>query len=245
VVALVYGGRSPIALALCRQLSESGQEVHLITRNRDETLVKLASNHNCKHVHECDLENQESSIALALEIDKKAGGLEAIAFVHRYRSQTSNPIKQYEVEVYTPFKIIESMAGQSRDKQCAVVVTTSPAGRTVVGDQDFQYHASKAALSQLVRFGSVRFSANNLRINGVSPGSFIFKERAAEYYSKNPEVVANANKLIPLSRMGTVTEIANVALFLLSEKSSYLNGQILEVDGGLSNLDQASLSKPI
>jgi 3-oxoacyl-[acyl-carrier protein] reductase len=245
VVALVYGGRSPIALALCRQLSESGQEVHLITRNRDETLVKLASNHNCKHVHECDLENQESSIALALEIDKKAGGLEAIAFVHRYRSQTSNPIKQYEVEVYTPFKIIESMAGQSRDKQCAVVVTTSPAGRTVVGDQDFQYHASKAALSQLVRFGSVRFSANNLRINGVSPGSFIFKERAAEYYSKNPEVVANANKLIPLSRMGTVTEIANVALFLLSEKSSYLNGQILEIDGGLSNLDQASLSKPI
>ena len=245
MVALVYGGRSPIALALCRQLSESGQEVHLITRNRDEALVKLASNHNCKHVHECDLENQESSIALALEIDKKTGGLEAIAFVHRYRSQTSNPIKQYEVEVYTPFKIIESMAGQSRDKQCAVVVTTSPAGRTVLGDQDFQYHASKAALSQLVRFGSVRFSANNLRINGVSPGSFIFKERAAEYYSKNPEVVANANKLIPLSRMGTVTEIANVALFLLSKKSSYLNGQILEVDGGLSNLDQASLSKPI
>ena len=72
MVALVYGGRSPIALALCRQLSESGQEVHLITRNRDEALVKLASNHNCKHVHECDLENQESSIALALEIDKKA-----------------------------------------------------------------------------------------------------------------------------------------------------------------------------
>ena len=245
MVALVYGGRSPIALALCRQLSESGHEVHLITRNRDETILKLASNHHCNHVYECDLENQESSVNLALEIDKKAGGLDAIAFVHRYRSQTPNPLKQYEVEVYTPYKIIESIAAISRDKQCAVAVTTSPAGRTVVGDQDFQYHASKAALSQLVRFGSVRFSANNLRINGVSPGSLIFKERAAEYYSKNPDVVANANRLIPLSRMGTVTEIANVALFLLSEKSSYLNGQILEVDGGLSNLDQASLSKPI
>ncbi len=244
MVALVYGGRSPIALALCRQLSESGQEVHLVTRNRDEKIIKLASDHNCKNVHESDLENQESSIALALEIDKKAGGLEAIAFVHRYRSQLQNPIKQYEVEVYTPFKIIESMASQSRDKQCAVVLMTSPAGRTVVGDQDFQYHASKAALSQLVRFGSVRFSANNLRINGVSPGSFIFKERAAEYYSKNPDVVANAKKLIPLARMGTVTEIANVAAFLLSDKSSYINGQILEVDGGLSNFDQASLSKP-
>jgi len=238
VVALVYGGRSPIALELCRQLSESGHEVHLITRNRDETIVKLANDHDCKHVHECNLENPESSI------DRTAGGLDAVAFVHRYRSQTSNPIKQYEVEVYTPFRIIEELARRSRSKQCAVVLTTSPAARNVVGDQDFQYHASKAALSQLVRFGAVSFASKNLRINGLSPGSFIFKQRAADFYAKNPEVVTRANRLIPLARMGTVTEIANVALFLLSEKSSYLNGQILEVDGGLSNLDQASLSKP-
>ena len=95
-----------------------------------------------------------------------------------------------------------------------------------------------------MRFGAVRFAANNLRINGVSPGSFIFKQRAAEFYAKNPDVVARANQLIPLARMGTVTEVANVAAFLLSDKSSYINGHILEVDGGLSNFDQAFLSKP-
>ena len=244
MAALVYGGRSPIALALCKQLAGSGQEVHLITRNRDEAIVNLASEHHCEHVHQCDLEDAKVSIALALEIDDKVGGLEAVAFVHRYRNQTSNPLKQYEVEVYTPYEIIEALAERSRNKQCSVVLTTSPAARNIVGDQDFQYHASKAALSQLVRFGAVRFAANNLRINGVSPSSFIFKQRAAEFYAKNPGVVARANKLIPLARMGTVTEIANVAAFLLSDKSSYVNGQILEVDGGLSNFDQASLSKP-
>ena len=244
MAALVYGGRSPIALALCEQLADSGQEVHLITRNRDEAIVNLASEHHCEHVHQCDLEDAKVSIALALEIDDKVGGLEAVAFVHRYRNQTSNPLKQYEVEVYTPYEIIEALAERSRNKQCSVVLTTSPAARNIVGDQDFQYHASKAALSQLVRFGAVRFAANNLRINGVSPGSFIFKQRAAEFYAKNPDVVARANQLIPLARMGTVTEVANVAAFLLSDKSSYINGQILEVDGGLSNFDQASLSKP-
>ena len=244
MAALVYGGRSPIALALCEQLASSGQEVHLVTRHRDEVIVKLASDHNCKHVHECDLEDAKKSIALALEIDNKVGGLDAVAFVHRYRTATSNPVKQYEVEVYTPYEIIESLASQSRVKQLAITIFTSPGSHHVLGDQDFQYHASKAALSQLVRFGAVRFASKNLRVNGVSPGSFVFKQRAADFYAKNPEVVARANRLIPLARMGTVTEIASVASFLLSEKSSYMNGQILEVDGGLSNFDQASLSKP-
>lgn len=128
MAALVYGGRSPIALAVCEQLADSGQEVHLITRNRDEAIVKLASEHKCKHVHECDLENAEKSIALALKIDNQVGGLEAVAFVHRYRSQTSNPLKQYEVEVYTPYEIIEALAERSRNKQCSVVLTTSARG---------------------------------------------------------------------------------------------------------------------
>lgn len=244
MAALVYGGRSPIALALCEQLAASGHEVHLVTRHRDEAIVKLASDHHCKHVHECDLEDAKNSIALALEIDRKVDGLDAVAFVHRYRTAISNPVKQYEVEVYTPYEIIESLASQSRVKQLAITFFTSPGSHHVLGDQDFQYHASKAALSQLVRFGAVRFASTNLRINGVSPGSFIFKQRAADFYEKNPEVVARANRLIPLARMGTVSEIASVASFLLSDKSSYMNGQILEVDGGLSNFDQASLSKP-
>ena len=237
MAALVYGGRSPIALALCEQLADSGQEVHLITRNRDEAIVNLASEHHCEHVHQCDLEDAKVSIALALEIDDKVGGLEAVAFVHRYRSQTSNPLKQYEVEVYTPYEIIESLATQSRVKQLAITFFTSPGSHHVLGDQDFQYHASKAAISQLVRFGAVRFAANNLRINGVSPGSFIFKQRAAEFYAKNPDVVASANQLIPLARMGTVTEVANVTAFLLSDKSSYINGHILEVDGGSAGIE--------
>ena len=119
--------------------------------------------------------------------------------------------------------------------------STSPGSHHVLGDQDFQYHASKAALSQLVRFGSVRFASKNLRVNGVSPGSFIFKQRAADFYAKNPGVVARANRLIPLARMGSVDEIASVASFLLSEKSSYMNGQILKVDGGSAGIEISTL----
>ena len=242
--ALVYGGRSPIALELCKQLAVAGHEVHLVTRVLDDAITKLAKDNNCAEVHECDLEDSAKSIELALKIDSQIGGLDTVTFAHRYRSDVLAPLKQYSVEVYTPYEILEALAERERSRQCAVVLLTSPAAHSVVVDQDFQYHASKAALSQLVRYGSVRFAARNLRINGLSPGSFIFKQRAADFYAKNPQIVKRANNLIPLSRMGTVDEIASVALFLLSKQSSYLNGQILEVDGGLSTLDPASLSKP-
>ena len=242
--ALVYGGRSPIALEICKQLAGAGHEVHLVTRVLDDAITKLAKENDCVEVHECDLEDSVKSIKLALKIDSRVGGLDAVAFAHRYRSDVLAPLKQYSVEVYTPYEILEALAKRERSRQCAVVLLTSPAAHSVVGDQDFQYHASKAAISQLVRYGSVLFAARNLRINGLSPGSYIFKQRAAVFYGRNPQIVERANNLIPLSRMGTVNEIASVALFLLSKQSSYLNGQILEVDGGLSNLDQASLSKP-
>ena len=242
--ALVYGGRSPIALEICKQLADTGHEVHLVTRVRDVAIANLARENNCAEVHQGDLEDSAKSIELALKVDSQVGGLDAVAFAHRYRSDVSAPLKQYSVEVYTPYEILKALATRERSPQCAIVLLTSPAAHSVVGDQDFQYHASKAALSQLVRFGSVRFASQNMRVNGLSPGSFIFKQRAAEFYAKNPQIVDRANKLIPLSRMGTVGEIASVAHFLLSKQSSYLNGQILEVDGGLSTLDPASLSKP-
>jgi len=242
--ALVYGGRSPIALALCRELANSGQTVHLVSRRRDQEIIDLAEQNGCVDVHDCDLENTDASIQLALKLDSTAGSLNCVAFVHRYRDPNPDPLRQYIVEVLTPYKILEALAEQPRTTECSVVITTSPAANKVVGDQDFFYHASKAALTQLVRFGSVRFAARNIRVNGISPGSFVFKQRAANFYKENPQIVKRANSLIPLGRMGEVGEMARAMAFLLGGDASYISGQIIEVDGSLSNLDPASLARP-
>ena len=53
--ALVYGGRSPIALELCKQLAGAGHEVHLVTRVLDDAITKLAKENDCVEVHDCDL----------------------------------------------------------------------------------------------------------------------------------------------------------------------------------------------
>jgi len=242
MAALVYGGKSPIALAVCSQLSREGHSVHLVTRQLDAEIQRLGLESGCAQVHGCDLTDGAQSVALAERIDEEEEGLRAVAFVHRYRG-VDDPESQYSVEVLTPYRILEALYKRSRKTECAVVLTTSPAARSVLLDQGFQYHASKAAISELVRYGSVRFADNNVRVNGVSPGSFVFKERAANFYAENPEILELVEQVVPLSRMAVVDEIASVVAFLLGDQSRYVNGQIIEVDGGISCVDGASLAR--
>ena len=124
---VVYGGRSPLALELCRQLAESGHEVHLLTRVRDESIVNLGRENGCKEVHECDLEVLDKSISLANDIDDKVGGLDAVAFLHRYRSSYPDPFEQFAIEVKTPYQILVNLAKRVRVSQCSIVLATSPA----------------------------------------------------------------------------------------------------------------------
>jgi NAD(P)-dependent dehydrogenase (short-subunit alcohol dehydrogenase family) len=237
VSAMIYGGRSPIALEICRQLVVNDHEVHLITRVRDKEILDLAKENGCTEVHECDLTDLDRSVALANEINNRTGGLDAVAFMHRYRSQHPDAFNQFAVEVNTPHAILEMFSKQSRTKECSIIFATSPAAEVIVQDQNFQYHASKAAISQLVRFGAVKFSINQIRVNGINPGTFVFKDRSKSFYNQNPQIIEQINDLVPLGRMAVVEEIANVATFLLSKTSSYINGEIINIDGGLSKVN--------
>lgn len=233
---LVFGGRSPIALALCNQLIASGCEVHLATRRIDSEIKKISSELKIDEVHQCDLYDVTLSEEFVTNLNEKTNGLLGIAFLHRYRSDTPDQIAQYAVEVLTPFRIIESLAQIPRQQELSVVLTSSPAANRVVNDQDFQYHASKAATEQLIRFSAVRFAKNKIRTNGINPGSFVYKERAANFYKENPQMLKDAENSVPLSRMAEVDEIAAVAKFLLGKESSYVNGEIIIVDGGRTNI---------
>ena len=236
MTTLVFGGRSPIALALCKQLRDNSREVHLVTRKIDPEIQKITSQLNISALHQCDLLNPMAAIDFVSKVDQQVNGLRGIVFLHRYRSKIHDPFAQYAVEVHTPHQILESLAKVSRLNELSVVLTSSPAATSVVSDQNFQYHASKAATEQLVRFASVRFAKDKLRTNGVNPGALVFKERAAEFYKNNPQILETAVNSIPLGRIAQVSDIASVVMFLLSESSSFINGQIISVDGGLSNI---------
>src|ERR1700754_4017027 len=117
----------------------------------------------------------------------------------------------------------------------AIVCTASVAGlRNGAGSP--AYSASKAGVISLVSLAANNLAGSNVRVNGICPGLIetgmtkpVF-DRAREKGTDN-----KIGQLNPLRRAGQPEEIAKVALFLASDDASYVNGQVLPVDGGLSS----------
>lgn len=93
--------------------------------------------------------------------------------------------------------------------------------------------ASKGAIEGLVRALSAEY-APGIRVNGIAP-SLTDTPLAASLLNTDQKREANAQRH-PLKRIGTASDIAHMAAFLLSDKSSWITGQIFPVDGGMSAL---------
>ena len=96
-------------------------------------------------------------------------------------------------------------------------------------------HAPQAAINQLSRSAAVEYATDRIRVNAICPGG---TETAivAQLVRDHPEAVAAALALTPLGRLALPAEIADVALFLASDESSYVTGVALPIDGGYSVL---------
>jgi len=91
------------------------------------------------------------------------------------------------------------------------------------------YAASKGGLIAFTKSTAKEFASRNITCNAIAPG-FIETAMTAKL---TDEVKKNYKKGIPLGRMGSVDDVANAVLFLVSEQSAYITGQVLHVDGGL------------
>ena len=111
-----------------------------------------------------------------------------------------------------------------------IINVTSIAARTGGGGGAGLYGSAKAFVSTLTRVIAKEEAANNIRVNAVAPGviSTPFHER----YS-NEQQLEDARKTIPMGRLGTAEECVGAFLFLASDElSSYITGQIIEINGG-------------
>ncbi|CAO3692262.1 unnamed protein product [Rhizopus stolonifer] len=116
----------------------------------------------------------------------------------------------------------------------SIVCTASVAGiRSGAGSPE--YSASKAAVINLCQTASFQYSGTNIRINAICPGLIETGMTKSTFdYAKERGSSHKIGQLNPTKRYGVASEIANVIAFLSSDEASYVNGQAVAVDGGLS-----------
>ena len=94
------------------------------------------------------------------------------------------------------------------------------------------YSISKAALNMLTKVTAKEYGVDNIRVNSICPG--LIKTKFSEALWTNEKMLAHFVRLTPISRMGTVEEIAGLALYLASDASAYTTVSIFTADGGLT-----------
>ncbi|KAI0745542.1 NAD-P-binding protein [Earliella scabrosa] len=117
----------------------------------------------------------------------------------------------------------------------SIILTASVAGiRSGAGT--VEYSASKAAVNSIAQTACYQLQKTDIRVNTICPGLIETGMTSAVFdYARSRGNEAKIGQLNPLARYGLPEEIANVALFLASDQSSYVNGQTWAVDGGLSS----------
>jgi NAD(P)-dependent dehydrogenase (short-subunit alcohol dehydrogenase family) len=101
------------------------------------------------------------------------------------------------------------------------------------------YSAAKAAVRSYARTWAAEFGDRGLRVNVLSPGPIdtLIIDGQAGYFDQNPEALrAHMSTLVPMGRLGLPDEIANGALFLASDESSFMTGAELCIDGGMAQV---------
>jgi NAD(P)-dependent dehydrogenase (short-subunit alcohol dehydrogenase family) len=236
---IIIGATSPLAVATSAGFKARGDKVSLVSRNgADQTPAQ----DGCRYSF--DLNDLNGVRELFSRMVGENGPAERICFFQRYRDDTLNSWDgEYNVSLRATSKFIEEFQAQaSSQSDRSIVIVSSPADDRVVLEQSASYHAVKSGLSQLVRYYAIELGAEGIRVNGVKP-AIVIKPRAQHFYDENPDLVKLFNGVTPLGRMGQPSDIANAVLFLSSPLASYITGQILSVDGGLSVHEAGSLAR--
>jgi NAD(P)-dependent dehydrogenase (short-subunit alcohol dehydrogenase family) len=224
---LVVGGTSGIGNQIVRQLVTEGNNV----------IVAARENKNLEGLDNVTFQETDVMEPFELNLPDQLDGLVycpgSISLKPFHRIKTEDFVKELQLNAIGATKVIQQALPALKKAEFASIVMFS----TVAVKTGLTFHTSVAmAKGALEGFGRALASelAPKIRVNLVAP-SLTDTPLATSLLSSDEKRKANAERH-PLKKIGTAKDIADAALFLLTEKSSWITGQVLHVDGGMSNL---------
>lgn len=232
--ALVTGAASGIGAAIARRLQQAGALVAGLD-------VNGGMGTDCDLV--ADLRSAPALEAALAEMRRRLGApdilVHAAAIGARGGILDTAPeryLDLYDVNVVGAVRLMQHCVPDMRQRGAGAIVMISSINADFATPSLAAYAASKAALNNLVKTAALEFAPDGIRVNAIAPASIdtpLLRSGFAQH--PEPEQAIAANKLRhPLSRFGTAEEVAELALFLVSDRAAWITGAVHPIDGGAS-----------
>jgi NAD(P)-dependent dehydrogenase (short-subunit alcohol dehydrogenase family) len=241
--AVVTGASRGIGEAVARQLDASGARVALVARSADRLAAIASEMVSEPLVVAADLSERDAVERIAAAVLGEFGGLDVL--VNNAAVERNEPASKVTgeaidetlfVNLRQAFMLCSAFAKPLFASQGAIVNVTSTAATGAGGTQG-AYAASKGGLNTLTKNLANEWASKGVRVNAVAPGLVDTEMWGPTFELLGEEAVRrNFVKSVPLGRWGTADEIADVVCFLASNRATYVTGQVIRVDGGMTNL---------
>ena len=220
-LVLVTGGASGIGAATCRVLAGSGWDVVAVDIVPADGIVRL------------DV-TDEAAWDQVLDQAGPLAGLVNCAGIRTRSSIVDTAMEDFErhlqVNVLGTWLGIRGFLRRHQPGEAGAIVNVSSVNAEIAVSDQAHYVASKGAVSALTRAAALEAAPLGVRVNAVAPGP-VRTPMTAERLG-DPEQAAWLDARVPMGRVAEPAEIAEVISFLLSDKSSYITGEVLFTDGG-------------
>lgn len=150
------------------------------------------------------------------------------------RLSTNDFKNDFEINVLGAVKIIQKLLPNLKKSESASIVLFSSVAAKLGMPFHASISASKSAIEGLTRSLAAEFSAHKIRVNAIAPS--LTDTPLASQLLATPEKREASAKRHPLQRVGNTGEMAEMAAFLISDKASWITGQVFGVDGGMANI---------
>ena len=241
-VAIVTGGSRGIGRMIAEGFVENGVRTYITARKADacaETAAELSKKGECIALP-ADLSTKEGREAFVAEITAREAKIDIL--VNNAGAAWGAPFEEYPDEGYDKVMDINVKAiftltrdlmpllkqGASQQNPSRVINIGSIDGLRVSTIDNFAYGASKAAVHFLTKNLALRLGPKGVTVNAIAPGAFQSNMMNATL-EKFQDKIESEN---PLGRIGSPEDMAGLALYLASNASKYMTGQVIALDGG-------------
>ena len=239
-VVVVTGASSGIGLAIAEGLASVGAIVGLNSRNRARLEARAKGIPN-SFVLPFDVGDLAAGEAALDEVAKRYGRLDGLvcnAGARDRRMLEAVETKDFralvETNLIAPYHLARCAARHMLKRGSGRLIFITSLADSFAMAGDVAYPATKAGLAGLVRSLAVELGVRGINVNGIAPGTVRTEMNAR--IANDPHWKGVVERSVPLKRWAEPAELAGAAIFLASPASSYVNGQVIYVDGGTSIL---------